>query len=107
MSEIELTDNRDVREKGKEGTVVVGSPYFRHTWRTLTIFFIFCLLAFMSSIDSTLIITSLPTITREIGGSNQYVWISNSYLFASTVPQPFYGQIANIFGRRCQGVWSE
>ncbi|RYP09156.1 hypothetical protein DL765_008547 [Monosporascus sp. GIB2] len=54
----------------------------------------------MSALDTSIITTSLPTITREIGGSSQYVWIANSYLFASTVPQPFYGQVANVFGRR-------
>jgi len=34
------------------------------------------------------------------GGSSQYVWIANSYLFSSTVPQPLYAQTADIFGRR-------
>ncbi|KAI1423600.1 major facilitator superfamily domain-containing protein [Xylaria sp. FL1777] len=73
---------------------------FKHTWRIWCIFIALALLAFLSSIDSTIITTSLPTITREIHGSNQYVWLANSYLFASTVPQPLYGQVANIFGRR-------
>jgi hypothetical protein len=58
------------------------------------------MLSFMAAIDSTVITTSLPTVTREVGGAGQYVWIANSYLFACTVPQPLYGQIADIFGRR-------
>ncbi|KAI0385510.1 major facilitator superfamily domain-containing protein [Hypomontagnella monticulosa] len=73
---------------------------FQHSWRVWTVFLVLCMLSFMASIDSTIITTSLPTVTREIGGAGQYVWIANSYLFACTVPQPLYGQISNIFGRR-------
>ncbi|KAI1401791.1 major facilitator superfamily domain-containing protein [Hypoxylon fuscum] len=82
------------------GTQMDESESFQHTWRVWTIFLVLCMLSFMASIDSTVITTSLPTITREVGGTGQYVWIANSYLFACTVPQPLYGQIANIFGRR-------
>ncbi|KAI1454003.1 major facilitator superfamily domain-containing protein [Annulohypoxylon moriforme] len=73
---------------------------FQHSWRIWTIFLVLCMLSLMASIDSTIITTSLPSVTREVGGAGQYVWIANSYLFACTVPQPLYGQIANIFGRR-------
>ena len=73
---------------------------FQASWRIWGIFLVLCLLSFAAGIDSTAVTTSLPTIAREVGGSRQYVWISNSYLFASTVPQPLYAQIANIFGRR-------
>ncbi|KAI1765452.1 major facilitator superfamily domain-containing protein [Hypoxylon sp. FL1150] len=77
-----------------------GPELFQHSWQVWTIFLVLCMLTLMAAIDSTIITTSLPTVTREIGGASQYVWIANSYLFACTVPQPFYGQIANIFGRR-------
>jgi EmrB/QacA subfamily drug resistance transporter len=73
---------------------------FKATWRIWVIFIIIMILSLISAVDATIITTSLPTIARDIGGSNQYVWVAQSYLFASTIPQPFYGQIANIFGRR-------
>ncbi|KAF5129761.1 MFS efflux transporter aclA [Metarhizium anisopliae] len=73
---------------------------FQHTWRILTICAVLSLLTLNSGIDATVITTSLPTITREIGGASEYVWVAQSYLFACTIPQPLYGQIANIFGRR-------
>lgn len=47
-----------------------------------------------------MVTTSLPTIIGDFGGAEQYVWIVNSFVFASTVPQPLFGQIADIFGRR-------
>ena len=73
---------------------------FKHTWRIWGVFVALCLLSFISAVDATIITTSLPTITREIGGETDYVWIANSFLFASAAPQPFFGQISNIFGRR-------
>lgn len=85
----------------KDGKVQVETPQaFTRSWRIWCIFSALCLLSFMSAVDATIITTSLPTIAREIGGAEKYVWVANSFLFATTVPQPLFGQIANIFGRR-------
>ncbi|KAJ8132331.1 hypothetical protein O1611_g1291 [Lasiodiplodia mahajangana] len=107
MADTELNLHYEGQEKQQAtatsndiNTVADAPQEFKHTWRIWCIFIILSILAFLSSIDSTIITTSLPTITREIEGSGQYVWIANSYLFASTVPQPLYAQVANIFGRR-------
>ncbi|KAH8693392.1 major facilitator superfamily domain-containing protein [Phaeosphaeriaceae sp. PMI808] len=68
-----------------DGKVVTEPPQaFKHSWRVWCIFIVPCLLSFIST----------------IGGQELYVWIANCFLFASTVPQPLYGQIANIFGRK-------
>jgi EmrB/QacA subfamily drug resistance transporter len=58
------------------------------------------MLSFISALDVTIIATALPLITEEIGGATQYVWIANSFVFASAVLQPLIGQLANILGRR-------
>ncbi|KAL8993768.1 MAG: hypothetical protein Q9169_006100 [Polycauliona sp. 2 TL-2023] len=79
---------------------------FRPSWRVWSIFVVLCLLSFISAVDATIVTTSLPTITKEVGGAELYVWIANSFLFASTVPQPFIGQISNIFGRRSPILFS-
>ncbi|KAI9644961.1 hypothetical protein NHQ30_006996 [Ciborinia camelliae] len=84
----------------KDGQVRVDESSFQSSWRVWCIFTVLCLLSFISAVDATIVTTSLPTITRDIGGAEQYTWIANSFLFASTVPQPLFGQIANIFGRR-------
>lgn len=97
MSQLEAA----LSPKVEEGTVNVDGPTdFKHSWRVWCIFIVLCLLSFLGAIDSTVTTTALPTISREIGGSDNYVWIANSYLFTSTVPQPLYAQVANIFGRR-------
>ena len=81
-------------EKDDEGPSTTHSPRF---W---CLFAALCLISFISSIDATIVTTALSTITREIGGAEQYVWIANCFVFASTVPQPLFAQISNIFGRR-------
>ncbi|KAI0868316.1 major facilitator superfamily domain-containing protein [Hypoxylon argillaceum] len=58
------------------------------------------LLAFISAVDVTIIPPALPKIVEEIGGSTQYIWIANSFVFASSVLQPLIGQLSNIFGRK-------
>jgi MFS family permease len=76
---------------------------FKLSWSLWCIFSILCLFSFISALDGTIITTSLPVIARDIGngGSERhYVWIAQCFLFSSTVPQPLYGQLANIFGRR-------
>lgn len=72
----------------------------QQSFSILRICAVLSLLTLNSGIDATVITTSLPTITREIGGASEYVWAAQSYLFASTIPQLLYGQIVNIFGRR-------
>ena len=64
------------------------------------VFVALCCLAFLSALDSSIITTALPTITKSIGGETEYVWIANSFVFAALVPQPLFGQVANVFGRR-------
>ncbi|KAH9871929.1 hypothetical protein J1614_006187 [Plenodomus biglobosus] len=75
---------------------------FKHSWTLWCIFAVLCLLSFLTALDDTIITTSLPTITGAIGGeaNGLYVWIAQCFIFASTAPQPLYGQVANIFGRR-------
>lgn len=66
------------------------------------------LLAFISAIDVMIIPPALPTIVKEVQGSTdtQYVWIANSFVFASSVLQPLTGQLSNIFGRKYPTVGS-
>ncbi|KAI0482646.1 major facilitator superfamily domain-containing protein [Xylariaceae sp. FL0804] len=66
------------------------------------VFLSLCLAGFVASTDSTIIFTALPTISRDLGGGGQslYVWLGNAYVFASTAVQPLYGQLSNLFGRR-------
>ncbi|XDG06923.1 hypothetical protein ABKA04_006538 [Annulohypoxylon sp. FPYF3050] len=64
------------------------------------------LLAFISALDAMIITTALPTITKDIGGSSEYVWIADSFVVASTVLQPLIGQLADTLGRKIPTIVS-
>ncbi|OTB02352.1 hypothetical protein M426DRAFT_74691 [Hypoxylon sp. CI-4A] len=72
----------------------------RRAVRFWGIFVCLCMLAFISALDVSIITTALPTITDDIGGARQYVWIANSFTVASSVLQPLFGQLSDLFGRR-------
>ncbi len=44
--------------------------------------------------------TALPSITKELNAGEIYVWFVNGYFLTFTASQPFYGQFAQLFGRR-------
>ncbi|KAK6614974.1 multidrug resistance protein fnx1 [Botrytis cinerea] len=70
------------------------------------IFLGICLAGFVSSTDATIIFVSIPTITKNPDGQENYIWFGNAYVFATTAVQPFFGQISNIFGRRHPMIFS-
>lgn len=75
-------------------------PASTRSWRFWGTFVALCVLSFISALDVAIITTALPTITKDIGGETEYVWIANSFVLAASVPQPLVGQFSNIFGRR-------
>lgn len=68
--------------------------------RFWAIFAALCLLAFVSALDVSVISTALPTITSQISGASDYIWIANSFVVASCVVQPLFDQLADLLGRR-------
>lgn len=55
---------------------------------------------FLTTLESTIITSALPTITNTLGGGNQYVWVSNAFMLAFILVLPVFAQVADIFGRR-------
>lgn len=90
----------DEEQASPEAMDQASLPRFHHTKRLFFVFFVLCLLSFVGAIDATIVTTSLPTITKNIGGERLYIWIANAFLFGSTIPQPMVGQLSDIFGRR-------
>ena len=75
-------------------------PQAGRGFRFWGIFAALCLLAFISALDVAIITTSLPTVTTDIGGATEYIWIAGSFVVASSVVQPLFGQLADLVGRR-------
>jgi MFS family permease len=87
-------------QQGSKNITITATPMSSRSLRFWGVFIALCLLSFISALDVAIITTALPTIIKEIGGEKQYVWIANSFVLASSVPQPLFGQLSNIFGRR-------
>lgn len=55
---------------------------------------------FLSSLNTTLVATLLPSISSDFNKSNQASWLGTSYLLAVCTFTPLYGRLCNIMGRR-------
>ncbi|KAM7188572.1 hypothetical protein V8F33_010537 [Rhypophila sp. PSN 637] len=54
----------------------------------------------LAGLDATAVSTAMPSIINDLGSSQGYTWIANSYLLTTTAFTPIFGQTANISGRR-------
>jgi EmrB/QacA subfamily drug resistance transporter len=55
----------------------------------------------LAALDQTIVATAGPAIQRDLRiAPSMYVWITTSYLVASTVFVPLYGKLSDLYGRR-------
>ncbi|TCD71946.1 hypothetical protein EIP91_000078 [Steccherinum ochraceum] len=54
----------------------------------------------LSALDLTAVSTALPTITADLGGADNFVWVGSAYGLSSSAILPLSGCLANIFGRK-------
>lgn len=55
---------------------------------------------FMSSLDQTVVGTAMPSIISDLGGFNQYTWITTIYIITSAIAIPITGKLTDMYGRR-------
>lgn len=55
---------------------------------------------FLSSLDQTIVGTSIRTISDDLHGLSEQAWVTTAYLIVSTIATPIYGKLSDIFGRR-------
>ncbi|KAJ3004101.1 hypothetical protein NUW54_g4970 [Trametes sanguinea] len=55
---------------------------------------------FLSAIDLTAVSTAVPTMTHDLNGGADFVWIGSAYGLASAAILPFSGRLSDVFGRR-------
>ncbi|KAI1845894.1 hypothetical protein JX266_007981 [Neoarthrinium moseri] len=93
----------DVAEDSNGGTTVHaedGSTNVRHSTRFWAVVCSLSFTALCSSIEGTIITSALPTITKDLGGGNDFLWVPNGYFLATIVMLPLMAQASNVFGRR-------
>jgi EmrB/QacA subfamily drug resistance transporter len=80
-------------------TTTTDAPILTHRQ---ILFIIFGLMAgmFLSSLDQTIVGTSMRTIADDLHGLSIQAWVTTAYLITSTIATPIYGKLSDIFGRR-------
>jgi MFS family permease len=55
---------------------------------------------FITSVESTIVSTSMPTIVGALGGFELLSWVFTAYLLTQAVSIPIYGRFADLYGRK-------
>lgn len=55
---------------------------------------------FLSSLNQTVVGTSMRTIADDLGGQALQAWATTAFLIVSTITTPIYGKLSDLFGRR-------
>ncbi|WP_438018848.1 MDR family MFS transporter [Sorangium sp. So ce315] len=71
----------------------------RKTHRGLTVVGLILSLA-MAALESTVVATAMPTVIGDLGGIQQYAWVTTAYLLTSSVLVPVCGKLSDIYGRK-------
>jgi EmrB/QacA subfamily drug resistance transporter len=66
----------------------------------LTVFPSIMLPMFLAVVDQTIVATALPTIAAELGNVQHVSWVVVSYLVATTIAAPVYGQLRDVIGSK-------
>jgi EmrB/QacA subfamily drug resistance transporter len=54
----------------------------------------------LSALDQTVVGTAMPRIIADLGGFNQYTWVTSIYMITSAVTVPIVGKLSDIYGRK-------
>lgn len=55
---------------------------------------------FLSSLNQTVVGTSMRTIADDLGRQDLQAWATTAFLIVSTITTPIYGKLSDLFGRR-------
>ena len=60
-----------------------------------------CLMAtFMAAVESTIVVTAMPSIATALGGFSLFSWAFSAYMLAQAISIPVYGRLADAYGRK-------
>ena len=55
---------------------------------------------FIGALDQTIVGTAMPRIVSDLGGFNEYTWITTIYIITSAIALPITGKLTDMFGRK-------
>lgn len=59
-----------------------------------------CLPLLLSALEGSVTNTALPTISADLNLGTTFSWVATAYLLASTIFQPLYSQLGDMWGRK-------
>src|SRR5947209_20423244 len=70
------------------------------TKRVVLVFIGLQLVLVLSSMDTTIVATALPSISRDLGGFSRVTWVITSYSLALVATMPLWGKVGDLHGRK-------
>ena len=55
---------------------------------------------FLSTLDTTIVSTALPTIAGQFNAIESFAWVGTSYIVTATIAAPLLGKLSDLYGRR-------
>ncbi|KAF9117572.1 Envelope glycoprotein, partial [Mortierella sp. GBA39] len=50
---------------------------------------------FMSAIDNTIVATAMGTIVSDLGGLDEFVWVTSAYMVTTMAGMPIFGKLSD------------
>jgi len=92
-----LRDEEEANELANE-LDIANIPLSRKNFILVFSSLVICLA--MSSLDSSIVSTALPTISAQFKSESDYTWILTAYYLGDMAFEPMFGKFADIFGRK-------
>ncbi|MBK7863571.1 MAG: MFS transporter [Archangiaceae bacterium] len=91
-----------VRQPTPEAPAAPPAPVIELTREQKIFTFVGTLLGLLlGALDQTVVATAAPTIVEKLAiPPSLYVWVTTSYMLASTVLVPVWGKLSDLYGRR-------
>ncbi|KAK1703999.1 major facilitator superfamily domain-containing protein [Colletotrichum lupini] len=93
-------------QKEDSQTAVEASTAYRKDIRFWVIVFALCITSLLASLETTVVVTSLPTIVERLKFGSSYVWVGNIFFLTSGICGGASSPTMLIAGRAVQGMGS-
>ncbi|MCK6207405.1 MFS transporter [Bacillus infantis] len=54
----------------------------------------------MAAMDNTIVATAMGTIVADLGGFEQFVWVTSAYMVTVMAGMPIFGKLSDMYGRK-------
>ena len=54
----------------------------------------------MSAMDNTIVATAMGTIVADLGGFDNFVWVTSAYMVTVMAGMPIFGKLSDMYGRK-------